>query len=112
VLSGPDVPVVYVSGDNASLDVVREIAARTGPADIAVLFAGAARTPLLDGHLTLTSDQAARAAQVLGAAVVIPVHAEGWGHFTEGTGDLTAAFARHGEAGRLAVLAPGDSLTR
>jgi L-ascorbate metabolism protein UlaG (beta-lactamase superfamily) len=112
VLSGADAPTVYVSGDNASLDVVREVAGRAGPVDVAVLFAGAARTPLLDGYLTLTSDQAAQAAQILGAGTVIPVHAEGWGHFTEGVDDLTAAFARHGEAGRLAVLEPGASMTR
>jgi L-ascorbate metabolism protein UlaG (beta-lactamase superfamily) len=112
VLSGEDAPTVYVSGDNASLDVVREVAGRTGTIDIAVLFAGAARTPLLDGYLTLTSDRAARAARILGAETVIPVHAEGWGHFTEGIDDITAAFARHGETGRLAVLAPGDSITR
>lgn len=112
VLSGEDAPTIYVSGDNASLDVVREVAGRTGTVDIAVLFAGAARTPLLDGYLTLTSDRAARAARILGARTVIPVHAEGWGHFTEGIDDITAAFARHGETGRLAVLAPGDSITR
>jgi len=112
VLSGADAPTVYVSGDNASLDVVRAVAGRAGPVDVAVLFAGAARTPLLDGYLTLTSDQAAQAAQILGAGTVIPVHAEGWGHFTEGVDGLTAAFARHGETGRLAVLQPGASMTR
>ncbi|WP_246064384.1 hypothetical protein [Nonomuraea longispora] len=31
---------VHVSGDNASLDVVREIASRADPVDVAVLFAG------------------------------------------------------------------------
>jgi L-ascorbate metabolism protein UlaG (beta-lactamase superfamily) len=35
---------VYVSGDNASLDVVRAIAERLGPVDIAVLFAGAVQS--------------------------------------------------------------------
>jgi len=32
---------IYVSGDNASLDVVRQIKARVGAVDVAVLFAGA-----------------------------------------------------------------------
>lgn len=108
VLSGTGVPTVYVSGDNASLDVVRAIAGRLGPIDIAVLFAGAARTPLLgDAYLTLTSTQAAQAAQILGASQVIPLHYDGWSHFTEGADDLQAAFTRAGLAERLTLLAPG-----
>jgi hypothetical protein len=31
---------VYVSGDNASLDVVRTISDRVGDLDVAILFAG------------------------------------------------------------------------
>ncbi|WP_066952494.1 MBL fold metallo-hydrolase [Streptomyces lushanensis] len=111
VLTGPDVPTIYVSGDNASLDVVRRIADRFGPLDLALLFAGAARTPLLDGHLTLTSDQAAQAARILGARTVIPLHTEGWEHFTEGPDAVREAFARHGLADRLTLLAPGDAAT-
>ncbi|WP_046500603.1 MBL fold metallo-hydrolase [Streptomyces odonnellii] len=110
VLTADDTPTVYISGDNASLDVVARIAERFAPVDIAVLFAGAARTPLLDGYLTLTSDQAARAARLLRARTVIPVHSEGWQHFTEGPDDLRAAFTRHG-LDNLLVLAPGDSVT-
>ena len=42
VVSGDGLPTLYVSGDNASLEVVREIAGRAGPIDIALLFAGGA----------------------------------------------------------------------
>ncbi|MFE4832153.1 MBL fold metallo-hydrolase [Streptomyces sp. NPDC056672] len=111
VLTGPDVPTIYVSGDNASLDVVRRIAGHVGPVDLAVLFAGAARTPLLDGYLTLTSDQAAEAARILGARTVIPVHTEGWEHFTEGPDTVRDAFTRQGLQDRLTLLAPGASAT-
>jgi L-ascorbate metabolism protein UlaG (beta-lactamase superfamily) len=111
VLSGEGLPTVYVSGDNASLGVVLAVADHLGPIDVAVLFAGAARTPLLDAYLTLTSDQAARAARILDARVVIPVHTEGWKHFTEGPETIAPAFARHGAAGQLHLLAPGESTT-
>jgi L-ascorbate metabolism protein UlaG (beta-lactamase superfamily) len=111
VLSGDGLPTVYVSGDNASLDVVRAVAERIGPADVAVLFAGAARTPLIDGYLTLTAPDAAEAAQVLGVRTVVPVHAEGWTHFTQGVDDLVAAYAERGLADRLKVLAPGETAT-
>ena len=40
VLDGDGLDRVYVSGDNTSLDVVRGIAERVGPVDVAVLFAG------------------------------------------------------------------------
>ncbi|MEV6014641.1 MULTISPECIES: MBL fold metallo-hydrolase [unclassified Streptomyces] len=111
VLSGEGLPKVYVSGDNASLDVVREIADREGPFDVAVLFAGAARTPLVpDAPLTLTSGDAARAAGILGAVRVVPLHFEHWGHFTEDGPALAEAFAKAGLSDRLRLPAPAASV--
>ncbi|MGW5350590.1 MBL fold metallo-hydrolase [Streptomyces sp. NPDC004031] len=94
VLTGEGLPTVYVSGDNASLDAVREIAARFAPVDTAVLFAGAPRFPaLFDGApLVLDSAQAAEATRILAARRVVPVHHDSWAHFTEGREDLLAAF--------------------
>lgn len=85
-------PSVYVSGDNASLDLVREIASRHAPVGIAVLFAGAARVPAIDAPLTLTSVDAVEAARILGVAQVVGVHTEDWEHFSESRADLEAAF--------------------
>jgi L-ascorbate metabolism protein UlaG (beta-lactamase superfamily) len=102
VLTAADLPTVYVSGDNASLAVVEEIAGRVGPVDTAVLFAGAARTALFDGALlTLDSAQAAEAAAILDARRVVPVHFDSWAHFTEGRGILVDAFAAAGLSDRL-----------
>ncbi|WP_327129781.1 MBL fold metallo-hydrolase [Streptomyces sp. NBC_01727] len=94
VLTGECLPTVYVSGDNASLDLVKEIAERFGPVDTAILFAGAPRFPVLfDGALiVLDSAQAADAARILGARRVVPVHYDSWAHFTEGRDELVAAF--------------------
>jgi L-ascorbate metabolism protein UlaG (beta-lactamase superfamily) len=111
VLSGDGLPTVYVSGDNASLDVVRAVAERLGPVEVAVLFAGAARTALLAGSLTLPAVEAAAAAQILGVRTVVPVHAEGWTHFTQGVDDLAAAYAARGLTDRLHVLSPGETAT-
>jgi L-ascorbate metabolism protein UlaG (beta-lactamase superfamily) len=108
VLSGDGLPTVYVSGDNASVDLVREIAARFS-VDIAVLFAGAARTALFDGApLTLTSANAVEAAKVLGAAKVVPLHFRGWQHFSEGPDVLRKEFEAAGLADRLVLLEPGE----
>lgn len=103
VLSGTGLPTVYISGDNASLDVVREIAGRFDSIDTAVLFAGAVRTPLFDGALlTLDGAAAAEAARILDADRVIPAHVDSWGHFTEGREEFVSAFAAAGLSGRLA----------
>ena len=95
ILTADDLPTVYVSGDNASLDAVKQIAERFAPVDTAILFAGAPRfAEVFDGEvIVLDSAQAAEAAQLLGARRVVPVHYDSWAHFTEGREELEAAFA-------------------
>lgn len=110
VLSGEELPTVYVSGDNASLDLVRKIGERLGPIDVAVLNAGGARTALMgEEYLTLPSPDAAEAARILGSGVVIPLHFEHWTHFSQDADSLVAAFAAAGLEDRLRMLKPGDS---
>ena len=113
VLEAPGRERVYVSGDNASLDVVRTIAERSRPIGIAVLFAGAVQLAhRYDGaYLTLSSDRAAEAAKLLGARVVVPLHYEGWTHFTQGEAELRAAFAGNGIGDRLVVAERGATVT-
>ncbi|WP_329005906.1 MBL fold metallo-hydrolase [Kribbella sp. NBC_00709] len=112
VLQGDGLPTVYVAGDNASLGLVKEIADRFAPIDVAILFAGAARTALLDGaNLTLTSAQAVEAARLLGTATIVPVHTEGWAHFTEGPDEFVAAFRAAGLIERVKVLEHGVATT-
>jgi len=108
VVEGPGTPRTYVSGDNASLGLVAQVRARTGRPDLAVLFAGAARTPLMNGaNLTLTSEDGVRAAEILDAEHVVVVHTDGWAHFSEDAASVTAAFARTSTADRLVDLQPG-----
>jgi L-ascorbate metabolism protein UlaG (beta-lactamase superfamily) len=104
---------VYVSGDNASLDVVRAIADRVGGADVAILFAGAVQLPhRFDGaYLTLSSDRAAEATKLLGVRAALPVHFEGWTHFTQGSRELRAAFAGNGLSDRLVLAERGETVT-
>ena len=113
VLSARGLETVYVSGDNASLDVVREIAGRRKPIDVAVLFAGAVQLPhRFDGaYLTLSSDLAAQASIILGAPTVIPLHFEGWKHFTQGADELQAAFAGNGVSDRLVMPGRGETVS-
>ena len=90
-------PTVYVSGDNASVDVVRGIAERVGQVDTALIFAGAVRTPLFDGALlTVDGERAVEVAQVLGATAVVGAHTDSWAHFTETREQFDGAFAAAG----------------
>jgi L-ascorbate metabolism protein UlaG (beta-lactamase superfamily) len=109
-LAAPGEPAVYVSGDNASVRVVEEIAERLGSPDIALLNAGAARAPGVDGPLTLTAADATRAARALGARHVVPAHFEGWAHFSEDAAALERAFAEAGLSDRMTLLRPGESV--
>jgi L-ascorbate metabolism protein UlaG (beta-lactamase superfamily) len=104
---------VYVSGDNASLDVVRTIAERVGDVDVAILFAGAVQLPhRFDGaYLTLSSDRAAMATKLLGVRAALPVHFEGWTHFTQGARELRAAFAGNSVSDRLVLAERGETVT-
>jgi L-ascorbate metabolism protein UlaG (beta-lactamase superfamily) len=110
VLSGPGLPTVYLSGDNASISAVKTIAERVGTVDVAVIFAGAARVPKKERGrpLTMTGQRAAAAAEVLGARLVIPAHVDGWKHFSEGVGEFGVAFDESGILDLLAVVPHGE----
>lgn len=96
VLEAEGEPTVYVSGDNASIPLVAQIAHRFPAIDIAVLFAGAARVPGVEATLTMTSADAVTAAHLLGATRVVGLHTEDWEHFSQSRAELEAAFASAG----------------
>jgi L-ascorbate metabolism protein UlaG (beta-lactamase superfamily) len=109
VLSGPGLPVVYVSGDNASIATVTEIARRTPAIDAVILHAGAARVQRrFEGRaLSLDSVRAAAAAAILSPAAIIPAHYDGWTHFSEGRDDLVRAFDDAGLTAQLRLTDHG-----
>jgi L-ascorbate metabolism protein UlaG (beta-lactamase superfamily) len=110
VLEKEGEPTVYVSGDNASLPLVEQIAGRFPSIDIAVLFSGAARVAGLDAALTLTSTDAATAARLLGSPRVVALHVEDWEHFSENRSDLEAAFSSAGLSDLLVTTPRGEKV--
>ncbi|PPI99394.1 MBL fold metallo-hydrolase [Nocardia nova] len=112
VLQAEDLPTVYISGDNASVDYVERIVAKFGRIDIALLNVGAANVGRFeDSDVTLNARTALAAAQVLGEAVVVPVHAEGWAHFTETLEHLRRTFGYGGREKQLRIPPLGESIT-
>jgi L-ascorbate metabolism protein UlaG (beta-lactamase superfamily) len=110
LVSGPDLPTVYVSGDNASIRVVAEVARRVARIDAAVLFAGAARVRQKFGGRPLTFDavRAAAAAAILNTPVVVPAHYDGWAHFSETGADVAEAFEQAGYSSVLRLAEHGS----
>ena len=113
LLSAAGLPSVYVSGDNASVDVVRAIVDEHGPIDTSVLFCGGAVVPEAwgpDAYLTLTPEMAVQAARLLGDGPIVPIHQEGWAHFSFGPEELEQAFREAGLADRLRPVSPGEEV--
>lgn len=108
VLEADDEPTVYVSGDNASLDVVDAVARRFD-VGVAVLFVGRATVPgRFDGApLTLDARLAAAAAELLSPATIVPVHHTDWAHFAESLSVLVDRFEAGGRSDRLVVVRRG-----
>ncbi|MGX1762793.1 MBL fold metallo-hydrolase, partial [Streptomyces lydicus] len=105
-------PTVYVSGDNASVGRVRQIVERFGRIDIAILFVGAANVGLFDDvDVTLNARTAVQAAEVLGDATIVPVHGDGWLHFSETLERLTKLFENAGRAEQLRIPPLGKAVT-
>ena len=98
---------VYISGDTVWFEGVEEIIQRFPQIRTAALFLGAAHVPWSTRILTFTAEEAVRFAQALPEATIVPVHYEGWKHFTESRADIEKRFAAAGLASRLHWLRPG-----
>jgi len=96
---------IYVTGDTVWYDGIAEVARRF-PAGLVLLFAGAAQTrgPF---HLTMDTNDAIETAHAFPDATIVPLHAEGWAHFTQGRDDLEKSFAALRIGPRLRLLEPG-----
>jgi L-ascorbate metabolism protein UlaG (beta-lactamase superfamily) len=100
--------VVYVSGDTVWYEGVAKVARRFS-VRVAVLFMGAARVHEVGpANLTFTAAEAVEAARAFADATVVPLHYEGWAHFSESRHDIEAAFQRAGLQTRLRIAAPGN----
>ncbi|MEX0914085.1 MAG: MBL fold metallo-hydrolase [Demequina sp.] len=108
VLQAEGWPTVYLSGDNSSVKKARKVAEAFPEVDIAVLFAGAAKVERLgDMLLTMDAERCARVAALWPRAAIVPIHVDGWSHFTEPMDDFLAGFAEHATTERVVVLEPG-----
>ena len=102
--------VVYISGDTVWYEGVQEVSERF-PVRTALLFLGAAKVRAVgEWNLTFTAAEAVAAAQALSEAEIIPLHFEGWEHFSESRSDVERAFRQAGLSRRLRWPRPGQAM--
>ena len=109
VLSMAGARPVYVTGDTVWYDGVADVARRFH-AGLVLLFAGAAKTRGAF-HLTMSANDAIDTARAFADAVIVPVHYEGWAHFSQSGDDLVQSFKALGISQRLRMLRPGVPTT-
>lgn len=96
---------LYITGDTVFYEGTSEVAKRFKPQFVFV-FAGAASTrgPF---HLTMDTNDVIDTAGAFPQAAIIPVHFEGWSHFTQPLEAIEKSFAALGLSQRLLILPPG-----
>jgi L-ascorbate metabolism protein UlaG (beta-lactamase superfamily) len=100
---------LYISGDTVLYDELTEISQRYR-IGTALLHFGAASVDVYGPvHLTFTAQEGVRFAEMLGDATIIPIHYEGWAHFTEGQAQIEQAFKAAGREQQLHFLPLGQA---
>jgi L-ascorbate metabolism protein UlaG (beta-lactamase superfamily) len=101
---------VYVSGDTVWYEGVAEVAQRFH-VRAAVLFMGAARVAAVGPDpLTMTAEDAIQAAHAFPGATIIPLHYEGWAHFSESREIIERAFNQAGMGPRVHWMQLGATI--
>jgi L-ascorbate metabolism protein UlaG (beta-lactamase superfamily) len=105
---------IYVSGDTVLYEGVQEVIERLHPR-IALLHLGAARVEqdgpkALSAPLTMTAEEAVAFARMLPDTRIVPVHYEGWAHFTEGRDIIERTFDGAGMGECLTWLKAGEPI--
>jgi L-ascorbate metabolism protein UlaG (beta-lactamase superfamily) len=109
VLFFADAPerAVYFAGDTVWYEEIHEVARRF-PVRAAILNLGAARVAEVGPfHLTMTASEAVQAARAFADAAIVPLHYEGWAHFSEGREVIAQSFVEAGLSARLHWLEAG-----
>jgi len=102
---------IYVSGDTVFFEELQEIPRRY-KIGTALLHFGAAHFDVFGpAYLTFTAAEGVCFAKALGEVIVIPLHYEGWAHFTEDHTQIEQAFAAAGLEQQLHFLPLGGPVS-
>ncbi|MBK7534861.1 MAG: MBL fold metallo-hydrolase [Myxococcales bacterium] len=97
----------YVSGDTLWHRALADFA-RTHVPQVALIHVGAGRFRASLGlRYSASAKDVVAVARAWPAAILAPIHYEGWSHFSQGRAELAQRLARYGLAPRLRWLTPG-----
>jgi L-ascorbate metabolism protein UlaG (beta-lactamase superfamily) len=96
---------VYLTGDTVFFDGIVEVAHRFQPRYV-FLFAGAGQ-PRGPFNVTMDTNDALDTAAAFPAATMIPLHYEGWSHYTQHAEAFEQAFSALGIGKQLKILTAG-----
>jgi L-ascorbate metabolism protein UlaG (beta-lactamase superfamily) len=101
---------IYFSGDTVYMEELAEMTKKFH-ISVALLNVGAALAPIHDPPLQITMDgkQAARLFRKIKADILIPMHFESWGHFSQKGVELAKDFEAEGIQKQVCWLTPGIS---
>lgn len=100
----PQADTIYISGDTVWYEGVAEVA-RWLHVTTAVLNMGAARAEAAGpAPLTMTADDGIQLAGDMPDATIVPLHFEGWAHFSESRKQIEETFQAAGLQARLRWL--------
>lgn len=86
-------PALWFSGDTVLFPGVREVAERID-VDVAVLHLGAVRFSITGPlRYSMTADEAIELCDLIEPRVAVPVHFDGWSHFSQGSDAVHQRFA-------------------
>ncbi len=98
---------IYVSGDTVWYEGVAEVAKKY-TVEVVILFMGAARVAQVGPWaLTMTAEDGVEVARAFPGAAIVPLHYEGWKHFSESRDEIQKGFAEAGLQHRLKWLEGG-----
>ncbi|KAL3708312.1 hypothetical protein TMatcc_006296 [Talaromyces marneffei ATCC 18224] len=103
---------IYISGDTVYVEELSRTIPQKWNITIAILNFGNAHVPTPDGgalQVTMDGKQGARLFRELGADVLVPMHFESWGHFTQFGDELIRDFDEEGVGHQVCWLTPGES---
>lgn len=97
---------VYITGDTVWYEGVEDVA-KQFDVKIVVLFMGAAVVKAAGtDHLTMTAEEGLKVAKIFDKADIVPLHFEGWEHFTESSAEIKNKFKEAGLLNRLKFAKP------
>jgi L-ascorbate metabolism protein UlaG (beta-lactamase superfamily) len=100
-----NIPEVYLTGDTVFYEGVKGVSELFKPQYVFV-FAGAAK-PMTPFNLTMGTNDAVDTASAFPDSTIIPLHFEGWSHYSETGEMLIQAFGALGIGERLKILPAG-----